>query len=128
MGILGGARCFSYDGCNLAEAKKRWLIPQKILEESRGQYKKLSLLSFDDTPFFRLGKWEIEGSMDVAASAHYHGFYVLEGKGTITFGEKEEAIFPGVQYFVPANAGNYTLYCQEEKLSILCYEGPKMDE
>lgn len=120
--------CFSYDGCDLEEAKKRWLIPQKILEENADQFKKISLLSFDDTPFFRLGKWEIEGCMDVAASAHYHGFYVLEGKGKIRFGEKEEMLFPGVQYFVPAHAENYRLESEGEKLSILCYEGPKMDD
>ena len=120
--------CFSYDGCNLEEAKKRWLIPQRTEEEIPGQYRKISLLSYDDTPFFRLGKWEIEGKMDIPASAHYHGFYVLEGKGEIAFGEKAESLFPGVQYFVPANAGNYAIHCEGEKLSILCYEGPKMDE
>ena len=56
------------------------------------------------------------------------GFYVLEGKGKIIFGEKEEMLFPGVQYFIPAHSEPYILQSEGEKLSILCYEGPKMDE
>lgn len=120
--------CFDYDGCDLEEARRRWLIPRKILEEKEGEYKKISLLSFEDTPFFRLGKWEIECGMPVEDTPHYHGFYVLEGRGKIVFGDKEEALFPGVQYFVPAHSGVYALHCKGEKLSVLCYEGPKTDE
>ncbi len=117
--------CFCYDGCSLEEARRRWLIPARAAGEEKGMYRRTSLLRYADTPYFRLEKWEIAGKMTVPARPAYHGFYVLAGRGEICFGEQREPLFPGVQYFVPACAGEYTLCCGGEGLLILCYDGPE---
>ena len=118
--------CFDYDGCDLAEARRRWVIPSRILEEHPGEYRRTALLTYEDTPYFRMEKDAVEGRMEVKAQAQFHGFYILRGKGVIRFGGKEERLAPGVQYFVPAASEAYTILCDAEPIELLRYEGPKL--
>ena len=117
--------CFDYDGCDLSEARRRWMIFPRLIEEEERNFRRTALLSYDDIPYFRLEKDEIGGRMKVSAQSQYHGLYVLRGAGTIRFGGKEEKLFPGVQYFVPANAETYTIQCERDQIELLRYEGPK---
>ena len=118
--------CFSYDGCDLDEARRRWLIPQRTMEEKAGAYRRIALLTYEDTPYFRLEKDVVEGCMPVAPAPQYHGFYVLSGQGTLRVSGREEKLFAGVQYFVPADAVPCEIVRGAEPLTILRYEGPQM--
>ena len=85
---------------------------------------KRSEISWEDTPYFALEKAEIEASMPLPAQDRFCGIYILKGRGTLTYGESKESIFPGVQYFIPA-------FCScaveaEEPVTLLRYYGPKV--
>ena len=115
---------FDYDGCGLEESLKRFQIPSRVLSEEKGAYRLLSVLSWEDTPYFALEKAEIEASMPLPAQDRFCGIYILKGRGTLTYGESKESIFPGVQYFIPA-------FCScaveaEEPVTLLRYYGPKV--
>lgn len=117
--------CFAYDGCDEEEAKRRWLIPARQTEAVPGQYRRLALLEYGDTPFFRLEKLLVEGRMETQGEAQFHGFYVLGGAGEILVGGRAAPLRPGDQYFVPAHAETYQIVCQAPCLEILRYQGPR---
>lgn len=113
--------CFCYDGCDLQEAQRRWRIPARVLENT-ADYTRTALLSYEDTPFFRMERVDVHGTMNWESGESYHGFYVLEGEGIITVDGKEETLSPGVQYFVPSGSLQSRITGQ---LVLIKYEGPQ---
>ena len=102
------------------------MIPLRLIEEQEGRNRRVALLFYGDTPYFRLEKDVVEGTMEVKAQPQFHGLYVLSGEGVIRFGNWEERLIPGTQYFVPADAETYTVACGSEPIVLLHYEGPKL--
>lgn len=116
--------CFDYDGCDLAEARRRWMLPPRTLSAQPGQYLRQALVDYADTPYFRMEKLRVEGALEQAGENQFHGLYVLSGAGEMRFAGKSQRLTPGDQYFVPAGAC-YSLHCTGDPLALLRYEGPQ---
>ena len=115
--------CFAYDGGTEAEIAARWRVPPRVAEET-ADYTRSVLLGADRTPYFSLEKWTVRGTMRPAALPQFCGLYVLSGTGTLGCGERRDALGPGAQFFVPANADPFALTADGGTLTLLSWRGP----
>lgn len=124
VGFEAMLSCFDYTGLSLEQAKAKWCIEAKRIASVPGQFQRMALLSYDNTPFFSLEHVRVITRYTIPDNDAYTGFYVLEGKGSLIFDQKQESLEPGVQYFIPAHCTMTTIVANEP-MRILCYAGPK---
>lgn len=106
--------CFDYDGVSAEEAKRRWMVPAKVLEAGDG-FERKEIIGYNETSCFSLERLDIQKSETIKGDGNFTGLYVLSGKGTLISAEGEEQITSGDQFFVPATSEPYTLKAEEGK-------------
>ena len=116
--------CFDYTGRTLEEARAAWCIPPRVIE-STPDYEKTSVLGYDSTPFFKLEKWKVTGSLRCLPRDTYYGLYALEGEGALRADGGQTPLRPGDQLFVPAGTEAFELAAGKGPITLLAYTGPR---
>ncbi len=105
--------CFHYETFSEEEARKRWFIPAKVLEEE-GKNHRIRLVGYEETPCFCMDMMEIKDVMSLKQNG-CSAVYVLEGSGKLLLEERndvqeatgnekvwQEEVKQGDQFFLPA--------------------------
>ena len=102
--------CFDYTGYTEEQVLARWRL------QPHGN----TLVSYDDTPMFRLETLTVDGEATVRADGTFSGIYVLEGEGVID----GQAVKKGAQFFIPAVCEPFAV---SGEMKIIRFYGPKED-
>lgn len=114
--------CFDYDGFTYDQAKANWCVEPKLLEETK-EYTRKEIIGYNETPCFKLEKYELTGTAKVKTDGIFCGLYFIEGKGSLN----GKAVVQGDQFFVPASCDEYTVTAAEgEKLTFFRCFGPQV--
>ncbi len=117
--------CFTYEGITEDEAKARWFIPAKTLNEGKGVLHQ-SLMGYDTCPLFALEELQLSKTVILPKEDVFYGLYVLEGQGHIMGGGESITLSKAQQYFVPASTGKMILVPRKGKtMRVLRFFGPK---
>lgn len=117
--------CFAYQGQTLEEASSRWRIPPKVCHNN-GAYTCTELIGSDHTDCFRLIRYEIRESCEIASGSTACGIYVLQGVGAIQAGGQNLAAKAGDQFFVPAGCQSFVIRAEKKPLVIFQCLGPSV--
>lgn len=100
--------CFSYDGLEEEEARRRWCPAPRLLEDTPG-FTRRELVGRADTPCFALERLDIRGECRIDPSGRFCGLYATSGRGVLRSVSGEEPVSPGTQFFVPAASKPFTI-------------------
>ncbi|GLC79736.1 type I phosphomannose isomerase catalytic subunit [Lacrimispora brassicae] len=120
--------CFNYETLNRDETYKRRFIQTKCLYESSGGQIN-SLISYQDTPFFKMEELEIKERLDVIQEDSFAILYVIDGSGTFKTDSDKLQLQKGEQYFLPIGVGKMELQNdlkESDELKILYCFGPEV--
>lgn len=101
-------KCFHYDGCDEAEARRRYMVEPKVVERTEG-FVRTAIVGAPRTDCFSLERIDISGSCRLAAEGRFSGLYVLSGHGRLEGASGTVPLGPGCQFFVPAASSAFSL-------------------
>ena len=101
-------KCFHYDGCDEAEARRRYMVEPQVVERT-GDFVRTVILGASRTDCFSLERIDISGACRFAAKGRFSGLYVLSGHGRLESASGGSPVKPGDQFFVPAVSGAFSL-------------------
>ena len=114
--------CFDYLGLSFPEARKRWCISPRPVSETP-EYTRTELIGPEDTPCFRLERYDVRSSCAITPNGTMSGLYVLSGSGRLHSAGKSQSLSPGTQFFVPADCARFTVAADTPITLFRCY-GP----
>lgn len=114
IGFENMFECFLYDGKPVESIRKEFCIPRK------GDV----LVGYDHTNCFQLECMDVSTETEVKPENVFSGIYVLEGNGSLEFGEMRWNVQKGDQFFIPAGVG-YRLKTTKN-MQIARYFGPSV--
>lgn len=100
--------CFCYDSMEKTAAHDAWCVPPKVLE-STPEYVRREIIGYGETNCFRLERYDIAGSCTIPAGGTFSGLYIFAGAGRMISAAGTRDICGGMQFFVPAASGSFTL-------------------
>jgi len=101
-------KCFHYDGCDEAEARRRYMVEPQVAERT-ADFVRTIILGTSRTDCFSLERIDISGSCRFAAEGRFSGLYVLSGHGRLECASGDMPVKPGDQFFVPAASGAFSI-------------------
>ncbi len=102
--------CFDYTAYTEEQVLARWRL----------QPRDNTLVSYEDTPMFRLEMLTVDGEATVRADGNFSGIYVLDGEGVID----GQPVKKGAQFFIPAVCEPFAV---SGEMKIIQFYGPKED-
>ncbi len=117
---------FSYEGTEKDVAYHSICINPQELNAPEGCHIQ-ELVGYRDTPCFRLVRYDITTSIELATSGSFFGLYLFSGSGILTCGDHTENVVAGDQFFVPAISSPFRLESNQDKpiVAFQCF-GPQI--
>ena len=100
--------CFHYDGCGEDEARGRFMVEPKIVEQSK-DYVRTLIVGMPRTDCFTLERFDICGGCRFESDGEFSGLYVLSGEGQLECQAGTIELRPGCQFFVPASSAEFSV-------------------
>lgn len=116
--------CFEYEGLTEDEARNRWCIPAKVLEDTK-EFTRKEVIGYNETNCFKLERYDITGTANVSVDKTFCGLYFLEGSGSVVCGDKTINFKAGDQFFVPASCKDYVVKADTKVTMFRCF-GPEV--
>lgn len=117
--------CFNYEGMTDYEAEKLRMKPEIV--EKAPDYTEYKIISYDDTPCFKMHKVTVSGEYTIKNDGVYKGVYVLEGAGKFICDDKAFDISKAEQYMIPASCKNVVVKnTSDEDIVLLLCNGPEV--
>ena len=120
---LGFARmfdCFLYQGMSAEEVRDTYRIRPERKEGGEFQ-----LIRYQDTPCFRMEELEIRDDIWLKGEGEFYCLYVLQGEGQMESLFQVYPIFPGSQFFIPAECERYCIKnIDSQEVKLLKIYGP----
>ena len=113
--------CFHYDGCDEAEARRRYMAAPQIMERTN-EFVRTTIIGAPRTDCFALERIDIFGACRFAAEGRFSGLYVLSGSGRLESAAGEMPIRPGDQFFVPAAASDFSVVADDAEGQVVVFE------
>ena len=101
-------KCFHYDGCDEAEARRRYMVEPKVVDRNEG-FARTAVIGAPRTDCFSLERIDVSGSCRFEAEGRFSGLYVLSGHGRLEGASGVVPLGPGDQFFVPAAAKGFSV-------------------
>ena len=95
--------CFHYDGCDEAEARRRYMVEPHVVERTN-EFVRTEIIGASRTECFSLERFDIRRKCEFAADGNFSALYVLSGRGRLEGEAGSVEVKPGDQFFVPAAA------------------------
>lgn len=112
--------CFSYEGLTREEARRRWFVPAKQLDENRKM-----LIGKPETSLFSLYEIQTKAPYELDCGDGFCGLYLLKGAGTLQWEGGSISVNAPEQIFVPAACSRLTILPDEEShMQLLQFFGP----
>ncbi|SCJ59329.1 Probable mannose-6-phosphate isomerase gmuF [uncultured Clostridium sp.] len=122
LGIEKMLDCFDYEGINENELIERYFLKdKKIIEEEK--FKKVELIGEKYKEYFTMEKLEINKKIYIEQDKFCIST-VVEGKGKLTYLDKDITLEKGDEIFIPEYNRNFTL--EGENLKIINCYSPKV--
>ena len=123
---IGYAAMFSLIRCDHLSREQRL---QKYVMEPKPRYewpngRIIRLVDDAACPYFQMDRVEVVSCLDFPAPAQFYGLFVLQGKGQLLCKDRHFPLFPGEQFFVPADCPAIRLSA-DESLSVIRFSGPQ---
>jgi len=116
--------CFTYEGLSVEEALRRWRIVPQMLE-STSEFTHTLLIGSDQTPCFRLERYDVTDHCELDARGVISGVYIFGGSGSLSLGNYREDCAPGDQFFLSAGCETIRVEAKPgEKLTLFRCFGP----
>lgn len=96
--------CFNYEGFDEAETRRRRMVQAETLVDT-DDFTHRRIVGYKSTACFALERYDVRGACRFNMDGTFSGLYVLSGSGTLN----GEPIFPGSQFFVPAESRDFTV-------------------
>ncbi len=129
LGFKRMFECFTFEGESQERTKEKFCIrPQRLSQDSGDRYE---LAGYGDTPCFRMEKLILEGDIGLKGEGGFSCLYVVSGKGILKTESRQYPLEKHGQFFIPAEAGEYTVSANEasasggEPLILLRLYGPE---
>lgn len=120
--------CFHYEPLNRDETYKHWFLQTKCLYECNGGQIN-SLISYEDTPFFRMEELKVKEQLKVIQENSFAILYVIDGGGSLKTDAGKLEVQKGEQYFLPMGVGEMLFQNDGDRsdgLKILYCSGPEL--
>jgi len=101
-------RCFHYDGCDEAAARRRCMVAPVVAERAEG-FVRTVIVGAPRTDCFSLERIDVSGSCRLRAGGRFSGLYVLSGHGRLEGAAGATTLEGGDQFFVPAASDGFLL-------------------
>lgn len=108
LGFAAMFDCFVYQGCNPAEASKRWKRKGKIIKEGPDGTM-VKLLDDKDDKYFSINTIGTKGAIDLAKTGTFSIILVLAGRGKLIWEQGEIELNQADELFLPACLGNISI-------------------
>ena len=99
--------CFHYEGCDEAEARRRYMVGSQVKERTDG-FVRTEIIGSPRTDCFSLERFDIRRECRFAAEGDFSALYVLSGRGRLESEAGSVEMRPGDQFFVPAAAKGFS--------------------
>ena len=112
-----------YDHLSREKLLQKYVIePTTLYEGPNGRI--VCLVDEAACSYFQMDRVEVMSCLDLPAPAQFYGLFVLQGKGQLLCEELHYPLFPGEQFFVPADCPAIRLSA-DEPLCIIRFSGPQ---
>ena len=101
-------KCFHYDGCDEAAARRRYMVAPQTVERTK-EFVRTVIVGMQRTDCFSLERIDISGSCRIAADGRFSVLYVLSGHARLECAAGAAPLRPGDQFFVPAAASDFSV-------------------
>ncbi|MBQ2631776.1 MAG: class I mannose-6-phosphate isomerase [Kiritimatiellae bacterium] len=101
-------KCFHYDGCDEAAARRRYMVAPQTVERTK-EFVRTVIVGMPRTDCFSLERIDISGSCRIAADGRFSVLYVLSGHAWLECAAGAAPLRPGDQFFVPAAASDFSV-------------------
>ena len=101
-------KCFHYDGCDEAEARRRYMVEPHVVERTN-EFVRTEIIGASRTECFSLERFDIRRKCEFAADGNFSALYVLSGRGRLEGEAGSVEVKPGDQFFVPAAANSFSV-------------------
>lgn len=96
--------CFSYEGLTREEARRRWFVPARQMDENRRL-----LIGKPETSLFSLYEIQTKAPYELDCGSWFCGLYLLNGEGTLQWDGGSIPVKAPEQIFVPAACSRLTI-------------------
>ena len=100
--------CFHYEGCDEAEARRRYMVEPQVAERT-DDFVRTVIIGSPRTNCFSLERFDIRRECRFAARGEFSALYILSGRGRLEGEAGAVEVKPGCQFFVPAAANGFSI-------------------